>query len=248
MRARPKRAKGKNKPSSSTYPCLSQTGARPPLTFAFAVAKTTAICQQAAEPPRASRARLWRPHISNLHGRSPFIKQRPPVIGLHGETSARRSTLRFSPPRRMYTHRDGGHHDAVDPGTGVVENNDHAHDGSGDHDHDFEHHHRHHGAHQRHHYHHYCRHDHHHSGDAHASCSPPAPPLECKAESRPLVAARHGQLCFLGVVGGRALRGIRSWGGLPSRTAAGHSGNQVFDVRGRRGELCRWSLLRTTPE
>ena len=77
---------------------------------------------------------------------------------------------------------------------------------------------------------------------------PPRPPLECKAESRPLVAARHGQLCFLGVVGGRALRGIRSWGGLPSRTAAGHSGNQVFDVRGRRGELCRWSLLRTTPE
>ena len=77
---------------------------------------------------------------------------------------------------------------------------------------------------------------------------PRAPPLECKAESRPLVAARHGQLCFLGVVGGRALRGIRSWGGLPSRTAAGHSGNQVFDVRGRRGELCRWSLLRTTPE
>ena len=117
MRARPKRAKGKNKPSSSTYPCLSQTGARPPLTFAFAVAKTTAICQQAAEPPRASRARLRRPHISNLHGRSPFIKQRPPVIGLHGETSARRSTLRFSPPRRMYTHRDGGHHDAVDSGT-----------------------------------------------------------------------------------------------------------------------------------
>ena len=33
---------------------------------------------------------------------------------------------------------------------------------------------------------------------------PPRPPLECKAESRPLVAARHGQLCFLGVVGGGA--------------------------------------------
>ena len=215
MRARPKRAKGKNKPSSSTYPCLSQTGARPPLTFAFAVAKTTAICQQAAEPPRASRARLWRPHISNLHGRSPFIKQRPPVIGLHGETSARRSTLRFSPPRRMYTHRDGGHHDAVDPGTGVVENNDHAHDGSGDHDHDFEHHHHHHGAHQRHHYHHYCRHDHHHSGDAHASGPPRAPPWNAKLNPGPSSPLVTVSFASWGWWGGARFEGFVPGAGCP---------------------------------
>ena len=44
---------------------------------------------------------------------------------------------------------------------------------------------------------------------------PAPPPLECKAESRPLVAARHGQLCFLGVEGGGRFEGFVPGAGCP---------------------------------
>ena len=69
---------------------------------------------------RVTRARKWRPHLDSLRGESSLVTLHPRVLGLQGETATRRSTLRLSPPLRMYTYRDGGHHDAADPGRSKI--------------------------------------------------------------------------------------------------------------------------------